>query len=82
MMMHCTFEWDWVRFDKNEKDFLPIFPDFFHVWKIARKISRLFQEFKTLYKPWELTLKSSTKLINWNALIILLFSTFVDLYGP
>ena len=26
------------------------FPDFFQVWKIAEQISRLFQEFKTLYK--------------------------------
>ena len=27
------------------------FPDFFHAWKIALQISRLFQEFKTLYEP-------------------------------
>ena len=27
------------------------FPDFFQVWKIAGQISRLFQEFKTLYEP-------------------------------
>ena len=25
---------------------------FFQVWKIAGQISRLFQEFKTLYEPW------------------------------
>ena len=28
------------------------FPDFFQVWKIAGQISKLFQEFKTLYEPW------------------------------
>ena len=27
------------------------FPAFFQVWKIAGQIPRLFQEFKTLYKP-------------------------------
>ena len=27
------------------------FLDFFQVWKISGQISRLFQEFKTLYKP-------------------------------
>ena len=27
------------------------FPDFFQVWKIGLQISRLFQEFKTLYEP-------------------------------
>ena len=27
------------------------FPDFFHAWKTALQISRLFQEFKTLYEP-------------------------------
>ena len=33
------------------------FPDFFQVWKIARPISRIFQEFKTLYEPWLYNLK-------------------------
>ena len=28
------------------------FTDFFRVWKIARQISRLFKEFKTLGEPW------------------------------
>ena len=27
------------------------FPDFFQVWKIAGQITRLFQEFTTLYEP-------------------------------
>ena len=27
------------------------FSDFFQVWKVAGQISRLFQEFKTLYEP-------------------------------
>ena len=26
--------------------------DFYQVWKIAGQISRLFQEFKTLFQPW------------------------------
>ena len=30
-----------------------IFLEFFQVWKIALQISRLFQEFKTLYKPFK-----------------------------
>ena len=28
------------------------FQDFYQVWKIAGQISRLFQEFKTLFQPW------------------------------
>ena len=35
------------------------FPAFFQVWKIAGQIPRLFQEFKTLYKPWRTDKKSS-----------------------
>ena len=43
---------------KKNHNFLPLFQDisiyfadFFQVWKIAGQISRLFQEFKTLYEP-------------------------------
>ena len=32
-------------------DFIFIFPDFFQVWKTGLQISRILQEFKTLYKP-------------------------------
>ena len=33
-------------------DFISIFQTFFEVLKIARQISRLFQDFKTLYEPY------------------------------
>ena len=36
---------------KNTQDFLQIFSDFFQIWKIAGQMSRLFQQFKTLYEP-------------------------------
>ena len=39
---------------KNNPDFLQFLPDFFQVWNIALLISRLFQEFKALYEPFEL----------------------------
>ena len=47
-----------VALNKNSNfyHFFPTFSlnaDFFQVWKISRQISRLFQEFKTLYEPWE-----------------------------
>ena len=48
-----------VALKKKTQDFLSFFsrrylyfPDFFHVWKVAEQISRLFQEFKTLCEPW------------------------------
>ena len=60
------YGWNWKRFDQKEKKhtklagcsfeknsrLFTIFPDFFQVWKMPGKlISRLFQEFKTLYEP-------------------------------
>ena len=33
-------------------DFISIFQTFFEVLKIAGQISRLFQDFKTLYEPY------------------------------
>ena len=38
-------------FEKKLKTFY-YFPDFFQLWKVAGQISRLFQEFMTLYEPW------------------------------
>ena len=40
------------------------FADFFQVWKIAGQISRLFQEFKTLYETWKKSLKAWFKCCN------------------
>ena len=37
---------------KNSRLFT-IIPDFFQIEKIAGQVSRLFQEFQTLYKPWK-----------------------------
>lgn len=44
LLSTCSYE--------KKKTFI-IFPDFFHIWKIALQISwlRLYQEFKTLYEP-------------------------------
>ena len=61
-----TYRLDWIRFDQNDdnftykalavafkKAFFQIylhFPDFLQVWKIVGQMSRLFQDFKTLYE--------------------------------
>ena len=65
-LLSFGYGWDWVGFDygKNKINHLLstcnsgkktrlfiIFPNFFHIWKIALQISTLFQEFKTLYEP-------------------------------
>ena len=49
---------------KEKKIIFTLFPNlyspaFFQVWKIAGQITRLFQEFKTLYKPWRTDKKAS-----------------------
>ena len=53
----------WVTsLSKKKKETLSpnlYFPAFFQVWKIAGQITRLFQEFKTLYKPWRTDKKAS-----------------------
>ena len=52
---NCSFQ------KKKLKTFCLYFPDFFQVWKIAGQISRLFQEFKTLYE----TCQKSVRLIGY-----------------
>ena len=49
----------YIVFNKKNQDFYNFFStrylyftNFFQVWKIAGQISRLFQQFKTLYEPW------------------------------
>ena len=42
----------WAQKQKQISFYLHL-PDFYQVWKIAGQISRRFQEFKTLYKPWK-----------------------------
>jgi len=56
------------------------FPEFCQVWKIAGQISRLFQEFKTLYEPcfvvqWYLNIGIATKLNPCNKMISLLLAS-------
>ena len=51
-----TFRRDWIRFGRNEKKNSLLkhsssTQDVFQVWKIAGQISRLCQEFNTLYEP-------------------------------
>ena len=44
-----------LLYQKKKSRLFIIFPDYisiFHVWKITGQISRVFQEFKTLYEPW------------------------------
>ena len=58
--MQARFDKIWPT--KKKKETLSpnlYFPAFFQVWKIAGQIPRLFQEFKTLYKPWRTDKKAS-----------------------
>ena len=53
------------RLVTNFSRFYFYFPDFFQVWKIAGQISRLFQEFKTLYEPCTIN-KPTRDFTGWN----------------
>ena len=46
-----------------------LFRDFFHIWKIAGQLLRIFQEFKTLYKPCVNLLKANERYFN-NILVV------------